>query len=112
MNINSPKNLDTSFDIATSGEELEESSQHDNNYILSDNMKVNEEYSDSRSNCSNSTTSLNVEIWDENKLEEENKGDDVSTTVTNVLFGILLVKRIFLFIRYIYCKYFNDSLRF
>ena len=33
-------------------------------------MKVNEEYSDSRSNCSNSTTSLNVEIWDENKLRE------------------------------------------
>ena len=68
-------------------------------------MKVNEEYSDSRSNCSNSTTSLNVEIWDENKLEEENKGDDVSTTVTNILFGISLVKCIFLFIRYIYCKY-------
>ena len=112
MNINSPKNLDTSFDTPTSVEELEESSQHDNNYILSDNINVNEEYSDSRSNCSNSTTSLNVEIWDENKLEEENKGDDISTTVTNVLFGILLVKRIFLFIRYIYCKYFNDSLRF
>ena len=32
-------------------------------------MKVNEEYSDSRSNCSNSTSTLNVEIWDENKLE-------------------------------------------
>ena len=70
VNINSSKNLDTSFDIATSGEEVEESSQHDNNYILSDNMKVIEEYSDSRFNCSNSTTSLNVEIWDENKLRE------------------------------------------
>ena len=57
-------------------------------------MKVNEEYSDSRSNCCNSTTSLNVEISDENKLEEENKGDDVSTTVMNVLFGISLVKHI------------------
>ena len=57
-------------------------------------MKVNEEYSDSRSNCSNSTTSLNVKIWDENKLQKENKGDDVSTTVTNVLFGISLVKHI------------------
>ena len=94
MNINSPKNLDSSFDITTSGEELEKSSQRANNYILSDYMKVNEEYFDSRSNCSNSTTSLNFEIWDENKLEEENKGDHVSTTVTNVLFGIALVKDI------------------
>ena len=57
-------------------------------------MKVNEEYFDSRSNCSNYTTSLNFEIWNENKLKEENKGDDVSTTVTNVLFGISLVKHI------------------
>ena len=57
-------------------------------------MKVNEDYFDSRSNCSNYATSLNFEIWNENKLEEEIKGDDVSTTVTNVLFGISLVKHI------------------
>ena len=57
-------------------------------------MKVNEECFESRSNCSNSTTSLNFEIWDENKLEGENKGDDVSTTVMNVLFDISLVKHI------------------
>ena len=94
MNINLPKNLDSCFDITTSGEELEKSSQRTNKYILSDYMKVNEEYFDRRSNCSNYTTSLNFEIWNENKLTEENKGDDVSTTVTNVLFGISLVKHI------------------
>ena len=100
-----PTDYSKLLDKALDEGKITATSQHDNNYILSDNMKVNEEYSDSRSNCSNSTTSLNVEIWDENKLEEENKGDDVSTTVTNDLFGISLVKCIFLVIRYIYCKY-------
>ena len=32
-----------------------------------------EEDSDRRSNTSNSTTSLEVQIWNENELQEENK---------------------------------------
>ena len=46
MNIYSPKILDSSFDVSTSDEELEESCKHPNNHILSDDMKVDEEDAD------------------------------------------------------------------
>ena len=62
MNINSPKNLDSSFNIATSDEKLMKSCKHANHHILPDDIKVDEE----PDHCHLSVLSFSVEFIEDN----------------------------------------------